>query len=60
MVDREAESKQINKIKLCNQYIGVILKDMSKFSTKDMECDLLNIHYLEKWLMDFMELMSTM
>jgi hypothetical protein len=56
--DREADTKQINKMKFCSEYAGVILREMSKISAEDMECDLLDAHYLEKWLTDFMELVS--
>jgi hypothetical protein len=58
-VDREAESKQVDKAKLRSQYAGVILKEMSKFGAEDMECDVLNVHYLEQWSTDFVELVST-
>jgi hypothetical protein len=59
VVDREADTKQINKTKFCSEYAGVILREMSKFSAEDMVCDLLNIHYLEKWSTDFVVLVST-
>ena len=48
MVDRETNTKQIDRKKFHFERVTLILKNMQKFSADNMKYDILSMHYLEK------------
>ena len=58
MVDRETNTKQIDRKKSHFEHAALILKNIQRFSADNIKYDILSMHYLEKWLTDFVDVMS--
>ncbi|KAF8134833.1 hypothetical protein EV363DRAFT_1447645 [Boletus edulis] len=58
-VNRETTKKNVNLSSFHKHYVKLILEDMNKMVVQDMECHCLVISYLDAWMKDFVNLIST-